>query len=326
MGLDLKHLRQIVVIAQTGNFAKAAGLLSISQPALSRSVQSLEHRLGTRLFDRGRSGVVPTPTGLILLARARGLLKQASEVEREIDLLIGRAAGHLRIGAGPYPAAISIGSAVARLIREHPGLSIDVQVGDWDVLTRSVLEAELDLAVVELTPSEHDDRLKVEPLPRHPGSYFCRSGHPLTRLAALKPADIEAYPLAMTVLPQRLQHVAMRKREAAARRENAGHTMPWIYVNTFDLARQIVLESNAIGLAVPDQIADEISAGLLVTIDVDVPGLHTNYGIVTLAGRTLSPSAESFMQILRDIEATITATRSKPRTDRHSRRRVARSA
>ncbi|HSN73113.1 MAG TPA: LysR family transcriptional regulator [Steroidobacteraceae bacterium] len=316
MPLDLKHLRQIAVIAQTGNFAKAAQRLSISQPALSRSVQSLEHRLGTRLFDRGRSGVVPTPTGKVLLARAEELLKHAAEIEREIDLLLGRGTGHLTIGAGPYPAAISIGSAVARLTRDYPGLSVSVRVGHWDDLTRSVLEAELDLAVAELASTERDPRLTIEPLPRHPGTYFCRKGHPLTQLAVVRPADIQTYPVATTVLPQRLEHLATKRRL-----QEADRVFPWIHVNTFDLARQIVIESDAIGLAVVDQIDDEVAAGLLVSLNVELPGMYSNYGIIRLAGRTLSPAAAAFIEILRDVEARITSEKpSAPQTIRKSAR------
>jgi DNA-binding transcriptional LysR family regulator len=268
-------------------------------------VQALERRLGTRVFDRGRGGVAPTATGRVLLERAQGLLKQAADVEREISLLIGRSAGHLRIGAGPYAAAISIGSAVARLVTAHPGLSVDVQVGDWDLLTERVLDGDLDLAVVEQPASQQDARLHSEPLPRHPGRYFCRRDHPLSRLAAPAPADVEAYPLAMTLLPERLKHVALRKREGRAEIARKDGVLPWINVNTFDLARQIVLESDAIGLATPGQIADDLAAGRLTILDVDIPGIHSNYGIVTLAGRTPSPAAEAFMEILRGIEAAV---------------------
>jgi DNA-binding transcriptional LysR family regulator len=312
MTVDLKHLRQIVAIAETGHFAKAATLLSISQPALSRSLQSLERRLGTRLFDRGQGGVVPTPTGRALLNHARALLKQAAEAEREIGLLVGRAAGHLRIGAGPYPAALSIGSAVAELVGRYPGLSVEVQVGDWDVLTPMVLDGQIDVAVAEIDPSEQDRRLFVERLPSHPGGYFCRAGHPLSRGRGLTFQDIRQFPLAMTVLPERLRHIADREAPRPSR-GGAKSALPWIHVNTFELARQIVLESDAIGVAVPDQIASEISQGLLKMLGVPLPGAYTNYGIITLAGRTLSPSAESFTAILRGVEAKITSMRRKSR-------------
>ena len=324
MEFDLKQLRQIVMIAETGNFARAAESLSISQPALSRSVQSLEHRVGSRLFDRGRGGVTPTPAGAILLGHAHALLKQAAEVEREMTLLLGRGAGHLKLGAGPFPAAISVGSAIARLTREFPDLSVDVQVGDWDVLTRQVLETELDLAIAELPPSEPDDRLRIERLPQHRGRYFCRSSHPLTRTAKLHASDLLAYPMAMTILPTRLQNVGGRKRSAPKRRQDGDRALPWIHVNTFDLAKQIVVESDAIGLAVPDQIAKEVKAGVLAILDIDVAGLHTNYGIITLAGRTLAPAAETFMQILREVEAAIVARTSARPAGRRSRAGAAR--
>ena len=307
MYLDLKHLRQVIVIAETGNFARAAETLAISQPALSRSVQSLEHRVGTRLFDRGRGGVTPTPAGAILLAHAQTLLKQAAEIEREMGLVLGRASGHLRIGAGPFPASLSVGSAVARLAREYPQLSVDVEVDDWDVLTRKVLETELDLPIPELWRSRHDARLNFEHLQQHQGVYFFRAEHALTRIACLQPADLLAYPMAMTILPRRLQNITGRTRAAARRGFDQHRTLPWIHVNTFDLAKQIVAASDTISVAVPQQIANEVEAGVLAILDIEIEGLHSNYGIITLAGRTLSPAAETFMQMLREVEADIVA-------------------
>jgi len=304
MELDLKRLRQVVVIAEERSFAEAARKLALSQPALSRSLQSLETGLGGRLFDRGRGGVTPTPLGERVLAHARSLLRQAEEAQRDIDLVLGCEAGTLRIGVGPYPASISVGLSVARLIRRHPGLEITVQVDDAESLTRLVLEADVDLGVAELTWTSISDRLNVVKLPRHPASFFCRASHPLAQGRTPTLKDVAAFPLVATPLPERVWHLlggtgpgavpSHRVRDAASR--------PRIQVNSFELIRRIVLESDGIGLAASAQIATDLQAGVLVALDLEVPGLESNYGVITLAGRTLSPAAEAFIGILQQTE------------------------
>ena len=300
MQLDLKRLAQIVEIDEARSFARAAERLGISQPALSRSLQALERELGDRLFDRSRSGVVPTPFGALVLDHARTLIRQAAEAKREIDLMLGMEIGHLRIGSGPYPAAISVGQAVARLIQQHPGISVTVEVNDAETLTSMVLGAELDLAVAELDWSGVNDRLSVLSLPRHAGQYFCRAGHPLARRRPLTPEDVREFPLVATPLPQRLQFIGDAQGAISAGR-------PRVQVNSFDLIRRIVLESDAVGLATRFQIASEVDAGTLVALEMAVPGMFSNYGIITLAGRTPSPAAEAFIALLQEVEASLAA-------------------
>ena len=68
MDVDLAKLNQLLVIARTGSFSRAAEELRITQPALSRSVAGLEQRFGFRIFERGRGGATPTTVGALVLA------------------------------------------------------------------------------------------------------------------------------------------------------------------------------------------------------------------------------------------------------------------
>jgi len=309
MELDFRRLRHVVAIADSGSFARAAQSLGLSQPALSRSLQGLEADLGGRLFDRGRGGATPTPLGQRVLSHARALLAQADEARRDIDLLLGRETGGLRIGAGPYPASISVGLAVARLIGRHPGLAITVQVDDAESLTRRVLDAQVDLAVAELSWTDASDHLDVVELPRHAGRFFCRASHPLALHRAPTLGDVAVFPLVATSLPERLEHLLQRRGSDTVpdRRRPDATLRSQIEVNSFELIRRIVLESDAVGLAATSQISADVQAGRLLALDLRLPGLESNYGIITLAGRTPSPAAEAFIEILRQVEADLDA-------------------
>lgn len=81
--LELKHLRCLVAIIDTGTFTDAAHELRTSQAAVSRTLAALENLLGVRLLHRTSRSIAPTPAGVQVLARARVLLAGADELIRE---------------------------------------------------------------------------------------------------------------------------------------------------------------------------------------------------------------------------------------------------
>jgi DNA-binding transcriptional LysR family regulator len=82
---------------------------------------------------------------------------------------------------------------------------------------------------------------------------------------------------------------------------------PRILVETFSVAKRIVLCGQGIGGAIPFQIEREQSEGLRMTLPVEAPWLRLNYGLIAKRGRTLSPSATAFMAIVRSIEVEVRA-------------------
>lgn len=305
MNIDLRQCRHVLALDQHRSFARAADALGLTQPALTRSLQVLEMSIGARLFDRNRTRVEPTPVGERLIERARLLVNQARDIEQDLKQMLGLEVGLLRIGAGPYPADLSVGTAVGRLVRRHPALMVDLSVGDWSDLIRRVVAGELELAIADTGLAQQDDRLLVEPLPSHQLRLFCRKGHPLAGRATLTLEELRRFPLVGTALPPQLAGLAAQDRKGMRANLPAGITAPEIRVDTFPLARRIVLESDAAGGAVPSQIADSLARGELVTLPLELPWLKTNYGIIRLANRTPSPAATAFMEILREIEAGI---------------------
>jgi DNA-binding transcriptional LysR family regulator len=305
MRLGLRQLRHLLALDRYRNFARAAEAVGLTQPALSRSIQALEESLGTRLFDRDRSGIEPTAVGARLIERARPLLQQARDIEMDVRSMIDVGTGLLCIGAGPYSAELSVGTAVGRLVRRHPSLTVDLSVADWPELARRTLAGELDLAVAETSLAQDDDRLVVEALPEHAGCIFCRAGHPLAGKAGATLDDVTEFPLVMTSIPPRMRSVlessGLRRRESARRDVVATA----IHVDNLFLARQVVLESDAVSVGSPGQLAADISAGRLVALPIDMPDLKTVYGIIRLARRTPSPAATAFIEILREVEAGI---------------------
>lgn len=307
MKLDLRQLRHVLAVDRYRNFARAADAVGITQPALSRSLQALEETLGARLFDRDRVRVEPTAVGLRLVELARPLVKQARDAERELQQMVELNGGLLRVGAGPYVSELSLGTAVGHFVRLHPGVHVDLAVGDWPELYRRLLAEELELIVVECSHATEDDRFLVEPLPVHPGFLYARAGHPLAGREHLTSADIAAYPIATTVMPKRVLDL-IGKSDTLLRADlpDGAGTME-LRAEMPHIARLIVMESDVIGIAVGPQIDPDLAAGRLVRLPIELSWLRTSYGIVRLAHRTPSPAASAFMAILRGVEAGLEA-------------------
>lgn len=305
MNIDLRQCRHVLALDRHRSFARAADALGLTQPALTRSLQVLEKSIGARLFDRDRTRVEPTAVGERLIDRAQLLVNQARDIEQDLKQMLGLEIGLLRIGAGPYPADLSVGTAIGRLVQRHPALMVDLSVADWSELIRRVASGELELAIADTGIAKQDDRLVVESLPRHKLGFFCRSGHPLAGRAALTLEELRQYPLVGTALPPQLAALAAKDRKGMRSNLPAGVTAPEIRVDTFALARRIVMQSDAVGGAVPSQIQDSVARGELATLPLDLPWLETAYGILRLANRTPSPAAKAFMEILREVEAGI---------------------
>ena len=199
MDFDLRLLRCALALADYRSFARAAKAVHISQPALSRSIQELELRAGTRLFDRTSLGAEPTAAGAVFLEHARDVMSRASDLGREMDLLKGLETGELRIGSGTYPSNMYVDKAVARLLREHPAVKISISNDNWSNLLPLLRKRELDLAIIDAVAAESDTEMHVTRLRTHQGYLVLRSGHPLLAIDdAHQLAESWKYPFVAT--------------------------------------------------------------------------------------------------------------------------------
>ncbi|WP_328654537.1 LysR family transcriptional regulator [Micromonospora sp. NBC_00330] len=147
MNLELRHLRVVCAIAETGSVTKAASALGLAQPALTAQLQRIERTLGGPLFDRDRRGARPTALGELVLARARVLLPAMKGLQDEAARLAG--AGDTppcyRFGGVNSPI---LGRLVHRLAAEQPPAQITTYAS-WSVdeLAQLVAGGRLDFAL-----------------------------------------------------------------------------------------------------------------------------------------------------------------------------------
>ncbi|MEU0985150.1 LysR family transcriptional regulator [Streptomyces sp. NPDC005953] len=147
MELEVRHLRALCAIAETGSLHKAARRLGVSQPSLTTQLRRIENSLGAELFSRERSGCRPTPLGRAVLTRARPLVAEMAALVVEAKAAAARAQGaRLRVGS---TASSALPGWLGRLRRRLPDTDISLHVDvSANALLRMVSSGQLDVAFV----------------------------------------------------------------------------------------------------------------------------------------------------------------------------------
>ena len=98
--MELRVLKYFLVVAREENITRAAALLHVTQPTLSRQLMQLEEELGVKLFRRGRYHITLTDDGVLLRRRAQEIVDLAEKTEREFQRQEGELTGEIAVGAG----------------------------------------------------------------------------------------------------------------------------------------------------------------------------------------------------------------------------------
>lgn len=301
--IKLQQLAHALALMQYGNFRRAAQAQHLSQPAFSRSIRSLEEGLGVPLFDRQTTRVTPTLYGEALLKRAESILAETDELEREIELLQGLEAGGLAVAMGAYAAELSGSQAMGKLIRRHPQVRCRLTLSSWREVADRVLARSVDLGVAESSELTTVEHLRIEPIGQHEMVFYCRCGHSLLEREAVAKTDLNAFPLASIRVPPRGMGLVPGKSDLNV---ETGDLIPQIEVDDIASARAIILVSDAFGMATPLQLEPWLRSGELCVLPYREPWLKLDYGFIYLKNRMLSPAAQRFMKIVREIETDLT--------------------
>ena len=165
--MDLKQLQYFVQVAELGSFTRAASVLRVAQPALSRQVRSLEVELRQGLFDRNGRGVTLTPAGSRLLAHGRGILQQVERARQDLEDQRGAASGLLSIGLPPSVGRTLTAPMVEVFRQRFPRATLSVVEGLSTYTLEWLTQGRIDCAVVyNATPAAAIELLPVlqEPL------------------------------------------------------------------------------------------------------------------------------------------------------------------
>ncbi|MER6984612.1 LysR substrate-binding domain-containing protein, partial [Streptomyces carpinensis] len=187
--LDLRKLRYFVAVAERLHFGQAAAALHVTQPALSRQIQQLEHDLGVTLFTRNSREVTLTPAGEQFLHDAKALLA-AGRVAQERARRIEAGEDSLTIG---FMLGTDVTPALHAFSERQPAVRLELVRLRWWSRTDALVDGSVDVGFVRL-PVESTS-LTVLPLYRERLSVVLPAGHPLAAKDTLDVAALADQPL-----------------------------------------------------------------------------------------------------------------------------------
>lgn len=286
--LRTRHLLLLTAIGEEGNIHRAAEMMNMSQPAASRLLRDLEQIVGAELFDRLPRGVRANWCGESLIRHARIALSSLSKAAGEIDELKCGRTGHVNVGAISGPAIGLVPRAVAQLAREHPLITLQLQVDSSDQLLEALHEGTIDIMVGRLL-DHHDmpdytyDRLADEPV-----SAIVRRQHPLLSAADLGIGELAEQPW---IVPPR--GTILRHRFDFMFRE-AGFDAPKRVIETASpmVVTRLLEETDFLAVLATDVANYYAACNLIAKLDVRLSCNMDSYGVITRKDWLLSPAAK----------------------------------
>lgn len=296
--INIRHLRHLLAIAETGSFSRAAERSYITQSALSRSIRALEAELGGALLDRIGKRNELTALGHDVVTRARAIILGAEELTRSAARFSEGDGGTIRVGLGSGPGAMLMTPLLTHIATRHAGVKVDIARGSTELQLVQLRSRELEALVVDARRIAPAPDLHIEPLGEMRTGFLCQSKHPLARRR--KPLHIEevlAWPLATTPLSDEVARLLVEQYGPLA----DPAVMASLRCEDIGSLIDTVAHSRAVFLGIVSAARDALQRGRLVELRLTpAVAVTARFAYVTLAGRTEAPVMRLFRSFVKE--------------------------
>ncbi|TMR07318.1 LysR family transcriptional regulator [Actinomadura soli] len=297
--MDVKQLKALVTVAEVGSVTRAAEVLHLVQPAVTRQIRTLERDLGVALFERTRQGMRPTDAGVILLERARRALNELERARAEIQPAPGAVTGIVTIGLLDSAGDLLAEPLVSAIARDHPGIDLRVLTAYSGHLRQWLDDGDLDLSLLydlDGTPS-----LNVRPLVREK---LWAVAPPPDGLRAATPVPFEqvaSHPLVMPAAGHGLRALI----DAAAARAGTAMNVV-VQTNSMHVQKQLVRAGHGWTILPGVGIAGDVATGSLSAAPLCEPTTWRSIVLGTpRAGRTAPATDVVAQELTRQVHAAL---------------------
>lgn len=291
--LQLRHLHCFLAVARLGHLGRAAQALSISQPAVTKTLADLEDLLGLRLFERGRRGARLTPAG-------QGFLRHAHQVMATLDQALesvapGQAPTVLRLGALP-----TVVNAIVAAGLRSPGLPghtmVRIETGANRELLARLQQGELDAVVGRLSEPDRLQGLTFEHLYAEPLIVAVRPDHPLRRKRRPTPAQLAPHDWILPLADTMIRH------NADSWLQSQGVVPQGMVFETLSvsLGRELAATSDALWFTPLGAAEADLERGVLVPLPLALSGTEEPVGWLMRSDAQPSPALQAVRAAVRE--------------------------
>lgn len=250
--MDFKQLRAFLTVAETGNVTRAAEVLHLVQPAVSRQLRLLEEDIGSPLFERERYGMVLTDAGQALVGYARRAMLELDRARVEIaGSTSGTVSGLVTLGLLPSTIDMLSSPLVTAIAEAYPGIRIRIAMGYAGTLLRWLESGEVDAAL--LYGAERSTEIQTTPLIEEAMWVI---GPKEAKLRASKPvplAQLAGKPLVLPSAPHGIRTLV----EHACAVSNVTLQIS-VETNALSVQRALVLGGHGLTILPPIAVAEEL--------------------------------------------------------------------
>ncbi|MFK0114087.1 LysR family transcriptional regulator [Streptomyces sp. NPDC091217] len=284
--MDFKQLKALITVAEVGSVTRAAELLHLVQPAVTRQIRTLEEELGVSLFERTRQGMRPTDAGAIMVERARRALNELERARAEVRPAPGAVTGIVTVGLLESTTDLLAEPLVTTLTRAHPGIDLRLITAYSGHLQQWLDDGDLDLSLLynmDSTPS-----LNARPLVREhlwvvaPASAGLRADEPVPF------AEAAAHPLVMPASGHSLRVLI----DAGAARADVDMNVA-AQTNSMRVQKQLVRAGHGWTVLPGVGIADDITDGTLSAAPLTEPDVWRSIVLATPRSGRTPPAVEA---------------------------------
>mgnify|MGYP001942014111 CR=1 FL=1 len=292
--IRLRHLHTFVAVAQQGTLGRAAETLSLSQPALSKTLNELEELAGTRLFERGRLGAQLTTMGEQFLTHAVRVLDALNHAGQSFSSAINDQPVVLRLGALTTAAMGMLPGILDRFHQLQPQATVQVATLHNNVLIAGLKANEFDIGIGRMADADMMAGLTYELLFLESLQLVVRPDHPLLSDNVTLSKAMQ-FPVVISpegTAPRRL---------AQAMLDDQGCALPanCIETSSTSLARQLALRYDYVWFVPSGAIKEDLTHHALVALPIASHGPGEPVGIITRTGTQHCLSAEILLATIR---------------------------
>ncbi|MCB8819079.1 LysR substrate-binding domain-containing protein [Microvirga rosea] len=292
MALNLHLLRLFEAVARHQSFSRAAEVLRISQPAVSKGVRELEAQLGNPLLERGPGGVRLTEAGRILLIHARAVFSAEQAAEDALDAVRGLRRGTLRIGASTTVATYFLPPLLGAFHHASPDIDLRLTSANTFTVADLLLRRELDIALVEGPVDDAD--IHVRSWRDDELVFVAATGHP----RALVPQPLRLEDLRDDILVMREPGSGTRDIAWHALQRASFTPRRILEVSGNEAIVRVAAAGLGIGVVSSAVVADQIALGRLCRLVIENFSMKRTLTRLSLPNRQPSPATIAFDRLL----------------------------
>ena len=284
--MDIQAIQALLTVSDTGSFSRAAEALHLTQPAVSKRIQALEHSLGIALFDRIGKSVRLTEAGHALIPSCRRIIAEIAESERIISNLRKSTSGILSIATSHHIGLHRLPPVLRDFSKKYSAVELKLGFMDSEEACQQILNGDRELGIVTL-PDDDNERLEMIPVWHDPLCIVVARQHPLATQNRPSLKQLLAY---AAILPSRGSYTRKLIDAALGLEASVNTLLETHYLETIKAMVQTGLGWSMLPVSMLDRT--------LASLDIKHARTTRQLGIVAHSMRTKSSAANAMINQL----------------------------